>query len=355
MVAATFAGALLLTGCGSDAKGLKPGADAARPGLLAPLNDGRTLNLRCAGRGSPTVLLESGFGADSGAWSRVQPDLRRITRVCAYDRAGYGFSEPGPQPRDGAAIARDLDEALRNAGIEGPFVVVGHSAGGLYGRIFAARRLPEVVGLVLVDPTIEALARDTSRDGLGGIRRRVQRCLAASEARPTPPLNDLQWAGCGVSDTAAKDVVARGLRPQTWITQLSELDTLFGRTSMQVLRARDLLGDIPTYVLTASETADQSPGPGDMGSMWTQGHLQIAGRSRLGFQQTIRSSHLVMKDRPDAVIAAVKEMVLAAREKRPPNPLPPNETDPLPDAIVLEDIFKAPNPFDRPLTPDAPN
>ncbi|MGH6965185.1 MAG: alpha/beta fold hydrolase, partial [Phenylobacterium sp.] len=86
------------------------------------------------------MLLESGFGAGAFAWGQAQPIVARTTRVCSYDRAGYGFSDPGPSPRDGAAIARDLDAALRRAGERGPFVIVGHSAGGLYARLFAARR-----------------------------------------------------------------------------------------------------------------------------------------------------------------------------------------------------------------------
>ena len=103
--------------------------DGARPGDLVRL-DGRRINVRCLGAGAPTVILESGYEADSLAWWKVEPEVARFTRVCSYDRAGAGFSDPGPLPRDGAAIAADLDKALSAAGIRGPFVLVGHSAGG---------------------------------------------------------------------------------------------------------------------------------------------------------------------------------------------------------------------------------
>lgn len=131
--------AIALAGCSLPAK-LDAAAAESRPGRLAQLQDGRRLNLVCSGRGAPTVILESGFGATSGAWYKVRPALARGVRVCAYDRAGSGFSDPGPLPRDGAAIVRDLDQALTAAKIVGPYVLVGHSAGGLYARLFAARR-----------------------------------------------------------------------------------------------------------------------------------------------------------------------------------------------------------------------
>lgn len=344
----------LMTGCGPD-RGLDAlAADAyARPGRLVSLPDGRKLNLRCSGRGSPTVIQESGFGANSSAWSEVQPALSKITRVCAYDRAGYSFSDPGPQPRDGAAIARDLDNALEAAGVRGPYVVVGHSAGGLYGRLFAARRPDEVAGLVLLDPTVERRAPRPQGDGLDGPRRRVQRCLGAAETVPPPPREDPVWTGC-LSPRAGPHDLAVGMKPDTWRAQLSELDTLFGRTSDQVFRIGPLLWDVPTYVITASESAEASPMlPIDKPiSVWEAQHQQIAGASSRGFQTTVKSSHLVMVKRPDVVIAAVKEMVAAARAGRPPGPLPPSETESQPDAIAPFDDFKIPNPFDRPLTPD---
>jgi pimeloyl-ACP methyl ester carboxylesterase len=247
----------------------------ARPGRLVHLEDGRRINLRCMGRGSPTVLMESGFGAGSAAWSKVQPALARTTRVCAYDRAGQGFSDPGPLPRDGPAIARDLDAALQRAGIEGPFVVVGHSAGALYGRLFAGRRPGEVEGLVLVDPTIEGRA-DPGRDGLEGVRRRVRRCLAAAEVTPQPPDDDPRWQGCGNRADARAREIARN--PLTWKNQLSELDAIFGRTSEAVLRMGAMLDDTPIYVITASDSAatGQQVGFDKPVSLWELQHVRLA-------------------------------------------------------------------------------
>jgi pimeloyl-ACP methyl ester carboxylesterase len=328
---------LLVAGCGSgDGLGALAASAGSAPGHQVRLPDGRTINLRCSGRGSPAVILESGHGADSAAWSRVQPKLARATRTCAYDRAGSGFSDPGPLPRDGAAIARDLDLALQAAGVRGPFVVVGHSAGGLYARLFAARRPGDVVGLVLADPTVERRAPTSGQDdGLDGVRRRLQRCLAATAAAPPPAAADPQWAGCGPpkGDDHAR-AIAR--RPDTWRARLSELDTLFGRTSEQVFRIGTVLQDVPAYVLTASDTAASA---GTYGfdkpqSIWVLQHQEIASRFRAGSQRTVFSSHLMMNDRPEVIVDAALEMVRAAQDKRLPAPLAPSETadEPAPEA-----------------------
>ncbi|MEW5685021.1 MAG: alpha/beta hydrolase [Pseudomonadota bacterium] len=295
-------------------------------GQTATLPDGRTINIRCQGRGAPTVIFESGFGAHAGAWGKVQPAVARTTRACAYDRAGMGLSDPGPDPRDGPAIARDLDEALTAAGIEGPYVLVGHSAGALYARLFAARRPGEVQGLVLLDPTVEQLA-PPGGDGLNGIRRRLTRCVTVTETSPQPPLTDPAWEGCA-SARAEPDAIARARKPELWRNQLSELDSIFGRTSLAVNRLGGLLDDVPAYVLTASDTAAAAPKVGydNPQSVLELRHLRLALGFHPGYQRTILSSHLVMNDRPDAVIEAVNAMVAAARAGRPPDPLPPSET-----------------------------
>jgi pimeloyl-ACP methyl ester carboxylesterase len=113
---------------------------------------GRGLFLLCEGKGSPTVLLESGMGDSISTWQRVMPALSEQTRVCAYDRAGLGFSDPPTvRPRTSQDIALDLHKLLAVAGEAGPYVLVGHSIGGLHVRVFAAEFPDEVVGVVLVD------------------------------------------------------------------------------------------------------------------------------------------------------------------------------------------------------------
>lgn len=311
-IAATLFGLAVLGGCGQGAR------SADKPDRLVVLPDGRDLNLRCTGSGSPTVILESGYGAGAFAWGRIQPRVARVTRVCAYDRASYGFSPPGPLPRDGAAIARDIDAALDAARESGPFILVGHSAGGLYVRLLAARRPGEVAGLVLVDPSVEQFA-PPGVDGLNGIRARLARCKAASEAQPPLRHDDPSWAPCGAG--ARRDA-------PVWDNRLSELDTIFGRTSMQVSRLGELIAEVPIYVLTASETAQASPKVGydKPQSVLELQHLRIALTSRRGFQRTVLSSHLMMNDRPELVAETISTMARAIRANTPPPPLPPSET-----------------------------
>lgn len=316
--------AMAVTGCAVGASGDAASGPYQRPARLVELPDGRKINLRCTGRGAPTVILESGFGATSEAWSRVQPALARTTRTCSYDRAGYGFSDPGPLPRDGAAAARDLDQLLQAAGVEGPYVVAGHSAGALYGRLFAARRPGEVMGLVLLDPTVERVARPPAGDGLDGLRARLRRCLQAAEAEAPP--DDPLWQGC-VPAKSSPQAAEAARSTSRWTNQLSELDAIFGRTSMQVARLGHLLEDVPAYVITASETANAAPKVGydQPKSIWELEHMSLALRSRHGFQRTVLSSHLVMVERPEAAIEAIQAMVAAHRAGEPPPPLPPSE------------------------------
>jgi pimeloyl-ACP methyl ester carboxylesterase len=111
---------------------------------------GHRLYLECAGSGSPTVILQAGLGEASASWARIAPEVAASTTVCAYDRAGHGRSdEAGPQ--DGIALAADLHTLLQHASVTGPYVLVGHSSGGAYVRVFADRYAGEVAGMVLLD------------------------------------------------------------------------------------------------------------------------------------------------------------------------------------------------------------
>jgi pimeloyl-ACP methyl ester carboxylesterase len=121
------------------------------PGELVDVGN-HSLHINCVGQGSPTVILEAANGGMSAHWARVQQEVAETTRVCAYDRAGLGWSEPGPEPRDARQVSSELHTLLANAaGIEGPYVLVGHSYGGLYARMYAARYSDDVAGVVLVD------------------------------------------------------------------------------------------------------------------------------------------------------------------------------------------------------------
>lgn len=288
-----------------------------QPGRLATLPDGRRINLRCSGKGSPLVLLEAGFGAGSAAWPKLQPMIAARTRVCSYDRAGYGFSDPGPLPRHGAAIARDLDQALRAAKLRGPYVVVGHSAGGLYAQLFAGRRRKEMAGLVLVDPSVihqERRMAEIFGAGAGSldpIRRRVQRCMVATQAGG-PAVAAPAFNECAAAN-ASPAVRAQALRTTLWQAQLSELDTLFNQTSDQRARLGGVIRDVPTIVLTASPTGEPAGAEAPGNRVWEAMHRDLAAQFTHGSQRLVKSGHLMMNERPEAIAAAVFELVDASR------------------------------------------
>lgn len=299
-----------------------PPATAAAPpqqDLMARLPDGRRLHFRCAGQGSPAVVMESGFGATADAWFKVQPELARDTRVCAYDRAGYGASDPGPSPRDGAAIAADLDAGLRAARIAGPFVLVGHSAGALYVQAFAARRPQDVAGMVLVDPSVAYQDQRFADFGPGAgsvapLRDRAATCAAVLEG------------SLGLADAAGRDRCTQSAPhgPGTvgplafWRAEVAELDTLWGLTSAETPTGAETLGALPLVVLTAGGTKPSEPQtPAAM--RWTYLHQEVAQRSTIGVQRAVEgASHLIMIDRPDAVIAAVREVIAEGRRRPGP-------------------------------------
>jgi pimeloyl-ACP methyl ester carboxylesterase len=123
----------------------------APPGTLVDLG-GFRLHLNCTGTGSPSIVLDAALGASSLSWALVQPQLARLSRVCSYDRAGFGWSDAGAMPRTAGRIADELRMLLDRGGVPPPFLLVGHSFGGLVVQVFAQRFRGETAGMVLVDP-----------------------------------------------------------------------------------------------------------------------------------------------------------------------------------------------------------
>jgi pimeloyl-ACP methyl ester carboxylesterase len=120
------------------------------PGAFYSVN-GHRMHINCTGSGSPTIILEAGLGNDSLPWGGVQPVLSSTTRVCSYDRAGFGWSDPLPAPRDADHIAAELHGLLQQAQVTGPIVLMGHSIGGMYLRDYATRYPADIVGLIFED------------------------------------------------------------------------------------------------------------------------------------------------------------------------------------------------------------
>ncbi|CAA9498600.1 MAG: hypothetical protein AVDCRST_MAG69-1747 [uncultured Solirubrobacteraceae bacterium] len=155
---------LALASVGGGYENVRQAADAKADSMPGQLIDvgGHRLHMSCTGSGRPTVVLEPGAGAMSSDLGLVTPAVARDTRVCVYDRAGRGWSEPAGTPQDAKQIATDLHTLLHRGHVPGPYVLAGHSFGGLYTLTFAARYPDEVAGMVLVDSTAPASAAKPS-------------------------------------------------------------------------------------------------------------------------------------------------------------------------------------------------
>jgi len=299
------------------------------PQTIVRLPDGRRFNMVCMGDGAPTAILLGGLDDWTLDWRWPQQKLSKITRTCSVDRAGLGFSDPGPMPRDAAATASDLYQALKSSHMQGPFILVGHSLGGLELRLFAYEHPQMVSGLLLIDPGIE---HTTDRMGTPKAVRDKQlafnrACLAkaragqivAGEIAPgeTDPCVDAfppQWPA--EQKQLLLQISAQPSRFETWISQSDNAD---GRSSDEVETARRKLGSIPLIILSRGGEDRFSAARSDddqarLYAVWTGAHEDEARDSTRGEHRIVEGSgHWIYAARPDAVVRAFQEVVDAAR------------------------------------------
>ena len=289
MLACLLASALV-TGCGGQKAKVQHVATGTTPhpapaivgsGRLVGIGSGRSLYLDCVGSGSPTVVLEAGFGGNTGNWRDVQPQIGRTTRTCAYDRAGLGNSLARPGVHDAGDEITDLQRLLDAAHVRPPYVLVGHSYGGLLVRLFAKAHADETAGVVLVD----AVGRNQRRRELARWPRSLVPAARREEAKPVRD---------GV-DLAAGD--ALGSRVRT-------------------------LGDAPVAVITAGKHADVASLPRRLARafdrLWSTMQDELATLSSDHVHVVaLRSDHFVQRldGQPGVVIRAVGAVVRAARDQ----------------------------------------
>jgi pimeloyl-ACP methyl ester carboxylesterase len=213
---------------------------------------GHQLYLNCVGSGSPTVVLEPGAGATSAQMGWIAPAVARDTRVCVYDRAGRGWSDPADTPQDGAQIATDLHRLLHRAGEGGPYVLAGHSFGGLYVRIFAAHYPDEVAGLVLVDST-ESKEPARSVIPTAGVEPTTGRVpVLASLAARVGLTRVLGQLDLGSLPPQSRDEARTSAAQAVSVRSVVD-EYLRGTASMQEAASLRDFGDKPLFVLTAGE------------------------------------------------------------------------------------------------------
>lgn len=182
------------------------------PGRLINLGT-HSLHLQCDGEGAPSVIFDAALGASSLSWSLVQPAVARVTRACAYDRAGFGWSEGGPLPRTAGRIADELHELLTRAGVRPPYLLVGHSFGGLVMRIFASRHADDVGGLVLIEPAVPEEWMTPTADQKNLIARGVRLCgygVTAARLGLASAVSALVRLGALAPARALVKIVSRG-------------------------------------------------------------------------------------------------------------------------------------------------
>jgi pimeloyl-ACP methyl ester carboxylesterase len=269
------------------------------------------------GTGSPTVVLASGAGGFSAEWSAVQPHLAQTTRVCAYDRAGLGWSEPGPGPRAPERIADELHTLLVNAGEPGPYVLVAHSAGGKHARLFAQQHPQEVAGIVLVDPRSEYIEdhqtagqADAERAGAQGFRRMLTVMRSVGLLR-------LTWASLWPSALPVTAKLPYDLRetfgvlesrPGHIVTSQAEDDS--AAMDNDLLRGA-ALGDIPLAVLGAGTNVEHIPN-------WRESLEYQAGLSTNSRLSIVPGSdHSIHWEDPALVASVVRDVIGAARTSEP--------------------------------------
>jgi pimeloyl-ACP methyl ester carboxylesterase len=289
------------------------------PGRLVDIG-GYRLHLNCTGRGTPTVLLESGAGDFSFDWALVQGPISTSTRVCSYDRAGYAWSDPGPTPRTLEQLALEAHTLLERAGEAMPVVLVGHSLGGLIVRAYASRYPREAAGMVLVDATHE-----DNEIMLNG-EMKLLRSLSRQRPIPTPHVAkpdsapravDAPTAGDSVTppyDRLPRSVQALRVwattRPAYAAARASEFDYLAEDVAqMHDARTpnRQTLGNLPLIVLTRrTAPADFMMLQGDLATLSTSGRQRI----------TASEDHHILLFDPGAVVDAVRTVVSEARARR---------------------------------------
>lgn len=279
------------------------------PGKLVDVG-GYRLHLICSGEGNPTVIFDSGLGGYALDWSLVQPAIARFTRVCAYDRSGYAWSDLNPKEtvRTSQQLVNELHTLLVNAAVEGPYVLVAHSF-GLNVRLFADQYRDQVVGMVLLDAAHEDMETrlkfshksNVSRLNflanvarLGMVRRWLAPRLVLSMI---PEYNNLP------PEVRAMQL-AVAFNPENFRTAARE-SASFPESAAQV-RATHGLGDMPLIVLT----------PISASSTWMELQKELARLSSQGKHVIVEDTgHYIQLGRPDVVIDAVRQVVEAARHR----------------------------------------
>lgn len=247
----------------------------------------------------PTVVLDTFLGGNVLEWSLVQSEVAEFAHVCSYDRAGLGWSEASPSPRSSLYIVEELRTLLRNANIQPPYILVGHSSGGINMRLFVNRYPEEVFGLVLVDSSHE---------------EQLDKILALKDRFNPPVLNsqsNLNWLPAALH-SLYQELDASS---QAHIATKAERK-YFQQSAHELQQSVNALEDKPLVVITrGTKVLDQAPAerlPYELAlhALWMDFQKDLVAKSKHGKQIIAPGcGHMIQRERPDIIIAAIKEMV----------------------------------------------
>lgn len=302
----------------------------APPGQLIDVG-GCRLHIHCSGEGSPSIVLDAALGGSSLSWSMVQPTLATLSRVCSYDRAGFGWSDAGPKPRSAGRIADELRTLLDRARVPPPYLLVGHSFGGLVALIFASKFRSETAGMVLVDPAhAEDWVKPAPKEQVL-IDRGVRLCrYGAVTARVGLARAVAALVGLGQLTLARGlvKVVSRGrlsrqdeailapawklppevrpmlaqfwTRPQFFEALGSQIESICVSAAEVLDATAQGFGDLPLVTISSTNPGDYRLRQQDkLAALSTRGRHIMASNS----------GHWIPLDQPEAVIEAVKEVL----------------------------------------------
>jgi pimeloyl-ACP methyl ester carboxylesterase len=272
------------------------------PGQLTDVG-GYNMHIYCTGQGSPTVILEAGLNDFFVSWSKVQPEVAGLTRVCSYDRAGLGWSEASPHPRRSDVMVEELHSLLVKSSIEGPYILVGHSFGGILVRQFAQKYPGEVTGMVLVDSAHEQQVMRLPSLAASAEQFVDQfRTLSAMSSLGVMALSPATIPNRGFPDEAYRQYQAVLATTGYFDGAIAESTAFYAGA----LEFPESLGEMPLIVLSHGRSDD---GQVKFEQEWTKMQEDLAGLSS-NRRQVIaeESGHYIQLDQPDLVIEAILEM-----------------------------------------------
>lgn len=290
------------------------------------------MHIYCLGGGSPTVILEAGSGVPWYQWGPVQRAAAQYARVCSYDRAGYGLSELGPNPRTGKIIAEELQTLLRAAQIQPPYLLVGHSLGGMFIRVFEALYPEQVIGLILVDSVHEEQWKRLPKfpEQRQSLWERLENFLAnhfdwVRDRMITRSKNEYPNPA-GFSDAQLTYAFDLMMRPN--IEEATEAEgKSIDETVKNLKKMERKLGRKPLVVIAAGKPYDASYQ--QYHEMWSKLQLELAELSNNSRHIIARESgHMILLDQPQVVVDAVKDMVQDYRKSHPVSKCSWDKTNP---------------------------